>query len=413
MAKLRPIRRKRSGREWALRGALAITALWIGYISLTRTIAFAMYRSNPEQAYALAPRDGRVAARLVERLMTGNPNTGQRARATRLARQALYDEPLAGPALTALGLNTLLQGDVNRARQLFAHSDALSRRELGTQLWLIEDAVARNDIAGALRHYDIALRTARVGSDLLFPVLTLAVADPVIRKELTDTLAARPPWSLGFTSHLANSSINPEASADLFRRLSRRGVAVPPEAQSVVVNALVDRGALSEAWNYYQSFRSDVDRRRSRDPRFTANLETPSVFDWMPVMNETGVTATIQANRKGGLFDFAAASTVGGIVLQQLQLLPPGRYLLQGTSGGIEQTARDLPYWQLVCRDGRELGRVELPSSTENNGRFSGELSVSGACPAQLLRLVARPSSAIGGVTGQIQTVTLIPAAGG
>lgn len=413
MVNLRPSsHHKRPGREWTLRGALTIAALSLGYVSLTRTIAFATYRSSAEQAYALAPHDGRVAARLVERLMTGAPDAEQRARVTRLARQALHDEPLAVPALTALGLNTLLRGDVNHARQLFVHSDALSRRELGTQLWLIEDAVARGDIPGALRRYDIALRTARAASDLLFPVLTLAVADPVVREALTDTLAARPPWSVGFINHLANSSITPEASADLLSRLSRRGVAVPSEPQAVVVNALVDHGALNEAWAYYRSLRPGVDRRRSRDPHFTANLDAPAVFDWMPVMTDAGVTASIQADREDGLFDFAAPSTVGGTVLQQFQLLPPGRYRLQGTSVGIEQPSRALPYWQLVCRDGREIGRVELPPSTKNNGRFAGELTVGSACPVQVLRLVARPSSEIGGITGQIKSFALVPATG-
>lgn len=413
MANARPVRRRqRSGREWALRGVLAAAALLLCYFSMTRTAAFALQKSNAEQAYALAPHDGRIAARLAARLTTQNADARQRARSDRIARQALVDEPLAVQALTTLGLNTLSRGDTNRARQFFTHSDALSRRELGTRLWLIDDAVARGDVPGALRHYDIALRTARAASDLLFPILTAAVSHPAVIEPLADTLAARPPWSLGFVSHLAHSSVTPKASADLFRRLSQRGISLPPEPQAVVVNALVDSGAVNEAWAYYQSFRPGGDRRRSRDPRFTANVEAPSVFDWRPVMNDAGITASIQSNRAGGLFDFAAPSTVGGIVLQQFQLLPPGRYRLQGTSAGIEQTSRALPYWQLVCRDGRELGRVDLPASTENNGRFAGDITVNGVCPVQVLRLVARPSSEIGGVTGQIKSVALVPAAG-
>src|SRR3546814_6235165 len=77
----------------------------------------------------------------------------------------------------------------------------------------IELAVAQGDISGALRHYDIALRTKKNAPELLFPVLTSALPDPAIRTELVKTLGGQPKWAAGFIHHAARSEVDPEASA--------------------------------------------------------------------------------------------------------------------------------------------------------------------------------------------------------
>jgi hypothetical protein len=401
---------KRGPREWVLRGGLAVTALGIGYLSTVQTLAFVLYRTDTERAHALAPGDGRITGELAEKIAAGDPDNAQRTRATRLARQALINEPLATAALTALALNIQLSGNTTQARRLFVHSNSLSRRELGTRLWLIEDAVGRNDIAGALHHYDIALRTSKAAPDLLFPVLARAAANPDIAKPLAVMIARRPAWGETFVRFLGSPGTEPTIGAAMLRRLAMIGYRVPGAAQTGVVNVLVSKGAFDEAWRYYVSIRPGAVRDRSRDPNFTAQLETPSVFDWTPIMNDAGVTASIERTREGGIFDFAAPSTVGGLVLQQVQFLPAGRYSLHGISMGVEQGPEALPYWQLSCLDGRELGRVDLRNSAEANGRFGGEFTVGGSnCAVQTLRLIARASTAIGGVTGQIKRVSLAP----
>ncbi len=408
-ATLRP-RRSRSPREWAFRGGFAIVALALGYVSTSETLALVLSRSNPARAYAINDHDGRIGVRLAEQLVTsGNAGPAQFAHAERIARRALRDEPLSAGALTVLGLNAQRRGDTAAARALFARSDALSRRELGTRLWLIEDAVARGDIAGALRHYDIALRTSTRAPDLLYPVLASASADPRIARETVRVLEGRPAWSGMFVDYLATSGPDARSTARLFRALAQAHVPVPEVATANAVNALITAGAFDAAWNYYSALRKGADRRRSRDADFGAQVAVPTALDWTPVMLDAGVTASIQQSTTDGVFDFAAPATVGGVVLQQMQVLPPGRYRIEGRSVGIAQDDGQRPYWTLLCIDGRELGRVEVPNSSQAEGRFFGELTVGAGCPAQTLRLVVRPSNAIGGVSGQIDRVELRP----
>ena len=96
--------------------------------------------------------------------------------------------------------------------------------------------------------------------------------------------------------------------------------------------------------------------------------------------------------------------------MQQTQLLPPGSYRISGRSRGIDQAERSRPYWVLLCQDGRELGRVEVPNSDVANGEFAGRISVPGDCAVQTLSLIARASDDIAGVSGQIERAMLVPA---
>lgn len=369
-------------------------------------MALMTVRTDQALARQIAPYDGRITAARALALIIAQPTKDQ-AVAVRLARAALRREPTAIPALVTLGLAAQARGDTTKAAQWFDYAEKLSRRDSQTQLWMIENAVARGDVPATLRHYDIALRTAPELATLLYPILATASADPQIRAALTRTLARRPAWGESFDNFLAANAADPATPALLFLALRRAGVTVPDPARIGTINALVAHGRADDAWHYYVADHPDADPRRSRDPRFTATL-APTVFDWVPA-NEVGISSAIQQGAEGGVFDFSAPSSVGGVLLRQAQFLPPGTYRLSGHGDGIEQADGARPYWQLTCADGREIGRVVMPNSSQDNGTFTGTLQVPAGCPVQTLSLVARPSDAIAGLSGRIDRVMLEP----
>ncbi|MFV3517295.1 hypothetical protein ACNJD8_22045, partial [Mycobacterium tuberculosis] len=108
-------------------------------------------------AYSLSSHDGRIGALLSAALSSTEVDKATRERSDRIARQALVQDPTAVAAVATLGINAQLRGDTGPARRIFAYANQLSRRDLRTQLWAIEDAVSRNDIPGVLNNYDIAL----------------------------------------------------------------------------------------------------------------------------------------------------------------------------------------------------------------------------------------------------------------
>lgn len=409
MPKRRATRPRRSATEWGVRGALAVAAAGLGYFSVTHSVAYMIRGSAPARAHALAPWDGRITALLSEQLSGPEATAADRKRADDLARLALRQDPTAVPAVATLGINAQVRGDTAAARRIFAYSETLSRRDLRTRLWAIEDAVARNDIAGAMRNYDIALRTSRIAPDLLFPVLASAITDAEIRQALVATLTKRPIWSDQFTGFVSGNGPDPRATASLFEALHRRGIALPAASPAALIGRLLAEGRADDAWRFYATLTPGADRRIARDPGFTANLTAPTPFDWVPI-TDSGVSATIQRGEQGGIFDFAVPPNLGGPLLRQTQLLSPGDYRIEGRSIGIEQAADALPYWTLTCAEGRELGRVTVPNSAVANGRFVGRFTVPAGCPVQQLLLVARPSESLSGLTGQIDDVRLRPA---
>lgn len=393
----------------AIRSVCAIIVAILGYNSVAYSLATVVTRSDVALAYRLAPGSGQVLAARAMALAGTGVTGADRNLANGFARRALHDEAMAVNAAVALAINAAVRGDKAGARRAFAYSQMLSRRNLPTQFWAIEDAVERGDVVGALRHYDIALRTSPKTGEILFPILTSASADPAIGAGLVTILASRPIWGEAFISYLATNGSDPTATAVFLRRLRHAGVDVPETARVAVINALAAGGYANAAWAYYALGRPGYNRARSRDPRFAASLNLPSQLDWVTV-ETPGISTSIQSGRAGGIVEFSAPASIAGPLLRQLQLLPPGSYRLAGHASGIDQPDGERPYWLLTCHDGRELGRVEMPQSDRSAGNFAGRVDVPAGCGIQMLQLIARPVTAASGLTGQIDRVQLEPA---
>jgi hypothetical protein len=398
-----------SPRSVAVRFASVGGLAGLGWFILAQTLSQVMtWNGNPAGAYQLAPWDGRNGAALAEVLAT--PAVGDYTRASALSETALRDDATAVGAAATLASTAKISGQAAKSDRLFAYAERLSRRNLATQLWEIENSVARGDVTGALRHYDIAFRTNAKARELLFPVLSNATDDPEIRAALVATLSLRPLWSDSFVSYVAAVGPDPRSSSLLFAGLRHAGVMVPRAAQSQLVTTLIARNLYSDAWAAYAAGHPTGSSQHSRDPDFTAAVgdDSPAPFDWVPVTTPV-ISVSVQRSGTKGLLVFSPGANVAGILAQQLQLLRPGDYHLSGRSIGVDQPEASRPYWTLRCQpDGRDLGRVPLPNSAQGNGTFAGNFRVPLACPLQMLALVT-PSESDSGVSGQIERVELVP----
>lgn len=401
---------RRTARDWAARSVLALCLVILGYFGTATSLANVVAKVEPASAYALAPSNGVIMARYAERVFTQTPEMDPNSLSADLARRALLADPTASAALTVLGSQAQLRGDAKKSNTIFSYSTALSRRELRPRIWAIEEAVIRGDIAGALRNYDLALRTSKEANNLLFPTLAAALSEPRIRAELLQILASRPVWEKDFLSYVALSGIEPEGAIAMFREGRKIGLKTTDDIRANLVDALALQNKHEEAWAYYRSIRPGARRNRSRDPSFALHAGAQTVFDWQEG-GDSRLAAAISREGKRGLLEFAVPPSIGGEVTSQTQLLPPGAYHFEGRSRGLNQPSRSQPYWALICLDGRELGQIAVTNSDQNDGRFSGRFIVPAGCPVQVLSLVVRPSDDIMGVTGQIDRAQLVPAA--
>lgn len=406
----RTSRRKRSAAAWGLRGAIAVALLILGFASVFMTLANVVADVDAGWALALAPGDGQITAAAAAQSFQLDNDPAVDARSENLARRAIQQDPTAVAALSVLALRAQLRGDDAQARELFSYSHLLSRRELKTQIWVIEEAVARGDIQRALEQYDLALSTSRSARDILFPVLASALVEPAVRTPLIQVMMDAA-WTPAFLRYAAANAGEPQAVITFFLDGSRYGLPVTDAHRSRLTDALVADGETEAAWRFFQTFRKDASRHRSRNPDFAATIDAPAVFDWT-THSPRGLSSSIQRGNDGSVFHFSASSGAGGVVLRQNQVLPAGEYLLESTSQGIEQPEYSRPYWTLICVDGQNLGRAILPNSGREWASLTGRFTVPSDCPFQTLALVVRGSDAITGIEGQIDTALLIPATG-
>ncbi len=402
-------RHDRHPRNWAARIFIVVVVAAWGCIAVTHTAAFRIRSSNSEMAHRLAPYDGRMTALAAAFLADPAAPEADRGRADRTARLALRQDATAVAAVSTLGLDAQILSRDAEAGKLFAYAQRLSRRDMQSQLWAIEDSVRRNDVAGALYHYDAALRAAPNLSAMLFPVLSSATSDPEIRRGLVTTLKSATIWRDSFINYVSANSTDPRSTALLLTELTAAKIPVARAPQASVVRLLMQSGFHDDAWDFYAKGALYANRWASRDPRFMLGDTAPTLFDWN-VVAPPGISASIQDGKPGGLFDFSASAMTSGVVLQQVQLLPPGAYRLVGHSVDIRQSGGARPYWQLTCQDGKELGRVPVPNSTASSGRFDGLLTVPAGCPVQTLSFVVQAPEAVAEASGQIDFVLLKPA---
>lgn len=404
---------RRVGRRGGVigRAAVAILVLAAGFYAASQSFAFAIRQKAVGVAVRLAPYDARILASYAETLAANTTALTQWDRAAAAARRALLRDPLLPSAAAILGFRAGMAGDNEGVRKAFSYSESISRRDLKTHLWAIEYAVTQDDIAGALRHYDLALRTSRRAPAILFPVLAGAVSDENIRRQLIPILMNRPEWWTSFLNFVANSSPDYRSAAVLFGELRARGLTFPNGAEASLLGALVS-GRDYEAARIYlaRGARQDVSSG-SRAPNFAGTPATPSPFDWNP-QNEVGVMASIQQGGRagGGVFTFSTVSGAGGPVLRQLQLLRPGRYEIASRLTSIDPADASV-FWTVQCVDGPELARFPItprPGAPVRNGQFT----VGAGCPAQWLTLNVSPSDQAAGVSGEMDYAQIRPAGG-
>ena len=159
-----------------------------------------------------------------------------------------------------------------------------------TQLLLLESEVRRNNIGGALRHYDRALRVSTDARDTLLPIIFALPRMPAIAGQVARLLDPRPPWWFAFGERLAQQSTSPAAMTMLLGRL-RLDSADERERSLLIIAArrMVEGGAYRQAERLYHKAggtRLDPRGNRVRNGEFDSVEIGLPPFDWL-IVNES------------------------------------------------------------------------------------------------------------------------------
>lgn len=385
-------RRILSGRKIVRSASIGLLALTLSWLALTVTLASVSRATRPNLALTWMPFDARAMVEAAEQAATSpsaSPSDLRQAQA--VTQYALQRDPTVAAGWRTLGMIGSRR-DSPRAPDLFRLANRFSRRDVPTQLWLIQDRAAAKDITGALYHYDVALRTSSSSRSLLFPMLALALQDKAMVRRLGSLLSKNPSWGRQFIVHLSQRPSSAENIAGMLETMTENGAR--PESVLLInlIKSLIDEGEASAAWRVYRLIENSDATELLRNGGFDASNSVPP-FDWFlasesALLSEQG---SPNAEARSALV-IGAEHGGGGVAARQLLRLPQGAYQLVSSFGSMPgEEALDLS-WIVQCVNSPHgvLLDYAFPPLAADPTRHSASFRVPADCTFQWLELRAQ-----------------------
>lgn len=374
--------------KWARAAAILVGALILAWVAQASTIATALGARRLASTLSWWPSGAEGLAAAAANQLAATPRTPARlAEAEALARRALHRDPASVVAARTLGLALVERGDRDRGEAMLRYAEALSRRDLATQLYFIEANVQRNDIAGALRHYDRALRTSPRARDILLPILVQASSDTDIARSLAALIGQHPPWRNTFLIAMAQQGSS-AAALEQFVRAARLDPDEPGERRifSAALQRMVTLGGYRAAYQLYEALGrpAPTGKERVRNGGFE-DADGFGPFDWSYASQAdlSGVRVA-SASPTGWALSIAASPGSRGAVARQLLLLARGQYRLAFQAGDIGDAPTSRPSVQIVCTQSPQQALIALTAARAGGSSGSFTVPATG-CEAQQL----------------------------
>ncbi len=368
-------------------------------------------RTNPDIALRFNPNEPVALATKADLLFLKSQDPKTLTRVEALAKQSLRAQALNPTAVRILGYVADARGQKDKARELILLSEKMSRREFGAQLWLIEDAAARNDVKTALKHYDIALRATSESPVILFPTLNDAMALSDVRDGFVPYVRQWPAWMTSYIGQAIEGVANPADVADVLIR----GGKMPVDASTrFIPPALLAKLASKGQYRTFRQYYATLPGAKAA-ALTTVSMNADSVNLRYPVAGWqlTEVPAMGGAFSKAGSGAYTLQAFAGsgerGEIMRKLLILPPGRYAFSaGYAAEVAVPDAEIR-WELFCLSGTGQRSVwtKMDRVVAGNSKSGGELLIDGQCPFQALSLQAAGGAGQSGVDFTVRSVSL------
>jgi hypothetical protein len=365
---------------------------YLAWLSFIHAVANVTWQQNPDMALRFVPDHALALSRKADELFAAKQDAQTLAKVESMAKQSLRGGALNPVAIRLLGYVADARGDQTKARELMLLSQKVSRRDFGTQLWLIEDAVARGDKKQALYHYDIAMRTTPSSHPILFPTLVGALSDPEVRAGLAPYLRSEPNWAGGLLGEAIATSDNPANVADL---LVKAGPLPDTEGNRNIANSLLAMLAAKSKFpafrQYYASLPSarDTALLSASLTKATVGLAYP-VAGWQLVENPS-IGGAFSSPDKAGRYSLSAFAGSGerGELMRKYLFLKPGNYSFAANYDAVEGAADSEIRWDLQCLSAAGNTGIWFTTSPVAKGKTATvkDFTLEADCANQLLLL--------------------------
>lgn len=376
--------------------ALIFFGLFLAFGAFGYSNAMNLRRSSPQTAYSLYRDDPGVIAAHYNDLA----NKGERLILTEVDRyelqEALRADPLNRMLLRSLGVWYDLNREPKKAFAGMRLSSTVSRRDIISQLWLVEYWMRQSNLGLAYRHIDIALKVHPQLSVLLYPKLNSLIVNPSVAAKVELAAKSEVRWVPGLADYvvaqdsstayalltrpnfIAKSATYAGAFRSLAHNLARSGSI---DRARTIANAMVPP-------ERYQQWAEFALNRWNTDPGF-GHLSWLNNPDYSSLIPMEGEEVELQASVPSD---------------QTVELLGRGMFLSEGSGYQIEGVINsDADFsdiqlqWSLACwrLAGEERYFVNKLPRNAGSGKFSLTFQVPERCPYTKVVL-----QAIGGSTG-------------
>jgi len=262
------------------RAIIVLAALAASGAVLCLGIATSLARHDPIEAAQIAPDNAEIAV-AAARARAGKDTVHQNREVRRLVAAALARDVTDPTSIELKSLQSGADGDHLREARLITLSDAISRRSLPTRLWLIQQAVNKGDLVGALKNFDTALRTSSDAPGVLFPALSRAASDPSLAVPVAQLLDRPSDWRLPFLHFAITDGDAASGVAGIVLHMRHRDWMTGDDLDGALVAELVSEEYFTQALAVQDSFHPVTERSALvRDPAF-ADPRARYPFGWL------------------------------------------------------------------------------------------------------------------------------------
>ncbi|WP_156495529.1 hypothetical protein [Croceicoccus estronivorus] len=320
-------------------------------------------------------------------LALGETPVSRAARMREAARAVLRTAPLDPAAPRQLGLADELAGKGSGLAQLRL-AERLSRRDLPTQLALIEQEAQAGDLPATLLHYDRALTVHPASEDQLLPLLAVALDDADIRAALVPY--ADRPWFSRLARRAISQGADPLALARLLQAIRQTDgrQELADTLWPIILAKLISSGQVNDA-------RTLAGNLPGQNPQALNQLGFSKAATNDPRLGPlgwrmTGEGPVAASFNKPGQLAIRVASNRSGVVTERVTLLPPGRYRVMQDITYPATGPKARLTWGLRClgKPSRQLDRHSLPAASGSR-THTFTLTIPADCPAQAWQLSA------------------------
>ncbi|MBA2919777.1 hypothetical protein GON01_08735 [Sphingomonas sp. MAH-20] len=374
----------------ALGGLTAFAA----YEAFASAFTNVTHRVRPELALLLSPDDPIALATIGETQLLSGKAIRHPDRLANLGKRSIKQLAVNPIALSLIGYSRS-DADYRAGRSAMELADRMNRANLPVHLWLIEAAVARNDAAEALRHYDVAMRTSRSARQILSPVLTSALEDKALWPPFLSIARERPEWLPDFLRFAVRNSAKPAVFAELIEASGGvSGSAVSAAVSSELLKRLADQGAIGPALRLYASL-PDADPKTPKSLSFEIADIDPryAPLTWVtyntPIMGSGFLRGASESENELHVNFYEPGNAQAAA---KLIVVPAGtyrvrarQYLAEGSSGGRLT-------WEVMCQTGAQQKilwskRLDL---TPHPAQLDELIALPAGCDAFLVRIVGK-----------------------